>query len=305
MESAEILRALRDAQELPKAALAAATDRRAEMTPLLLAELDAFLASPGTEPARAVFFLFHLFGEWRETAAYRPLTRLLRLPPDLLDELLGDALDTTCRRVLAAVYDGDAEPLFDVAHDTGAHDHARAAAFETIAMLTLRGAIDRRIAEAILRDAYTRLRPQGESFVWWGWQSAVAALGLTGMRDLAADAFRRGFISRVIMRYPEFEEDLQRALDHPSDPWANDLESRNFSPFGSTVEELADWAWFDPATEQARTGTHDAPPLNRETGYWAQAQIPRASPFKKVGRNDPCPCGSGKKYKKCCMRVGM
>ena len=23
--------------------------------------------------------------------------------------------------------------------------------------------------------------------------------------------------------------------------------------------------------------------------------------FKKVGRNDPCPCGSGKKYKKCCM----
>jgi preprotein translocase subunit SecA len=22
----------------------------------------------------------------------------------------------------------------------------------------------------------------------------------------------------------------------------------------------------------------------------------------KLGRNDPCPCGSGKKYKKCCMR---
>jgi preprotein translocase subunit SecA len=24
----------------------------------------------------------------------------------------------------------------------------------------------------------------------------------------------------------------------------------------------------------------------------------------KVGRNDPCPCGSGKKYKKCCGAVG-
>jgi preprotein translocase subunit SecA len=22
----------------------------------------------------------------------------------------------------------------------------------------------------------------------------------------------------------------------------------------------------------------------------------------KVGRNDPCPCGSGRKYKKCCGR---
>ena len=23
--------------------------------------------------------------------------------------------------------------------------------------------------------------------------------------------------------------------------------------------------------------------------------------MNKVGRNDPCPCGSGKKYKKCCI----
>jgi SEC-C motif len=25
---------------------------------------------------------------------------------------------------------------------------------------------------------------------------------------------------------------------------------------------------------------------------------------QKTGRNDPCPCGSGKKFKKCCMRLG-
>lgn len=29
-------------------------------------------------------------------------------------------------------------------------------------------------------------------------------------------------------------------------------------------------------------------------------QVIRAEP--KIGRNDPCPCGSGKKYKKCCMQ---
>ena len=28
-------------------------------------------------------------------------------------------------------------------------------------------------------------------------------------------------------------------------------------------------------------------------------QFVRANP--KVGRNDPCPCGSGKKFKKCCI----
>ena len=31
--------------------------------------------------------------------------------------------------------------------------------------------------------------------------------------------------------------------------------------------------------------------------------VKKAKPEVKVGRNDPCPCGSGKKYKKCCGRV--
>jgi SEC-C motif len=30
-------------------------------------------------------------------------------------------------------------------------------------------------------------------------------------------------------------------------------------------------------------------------------QKPYRAPAAAVGRNDPCPCGSGKKYKKCCL----
>lgn len=26
---------------------------------------------------------------------------------------------------------------------------------------------------------------------------------------------------------------------------------------------------------------------------------------QKIGRNDPCPCGSGKKYKNCCLLKGV
>lgn len=31
-------------------------------------------------------------------------------------------------------------------------------------------------------------------------------------------------------------------------------------------------------------------------------QEPVVNPYRKIGRNDPCPCGSGMKYKKCCGR---
>lgn len=36
--------------------------------------------------------------------------------------------------------------------------------------------------------------------------------------------------------------------------------------------------------------------------YEEPTLIPSVQDEPKVGRNDPCPCGSGKKYKKCCMK---
>ena len=41
----------------------------------------------------------------------------------------------------------------------------------------------------------------------------------------------------------------------------------------------------------------DAPKPARTGGDDVIRQVKREEP--KVGRNDPCPCGSGKKYKKC------
>jgi SEC-C motif-containing protein len=50
---------------------------------------------------------------------------------------------------------------------------------------------------------------------------------------------------------------------------------------------------------------HEAAIFHRENGRWvyAEAQMnPKTPPrrVEKVCRNDPCPCGSGKKFKKCC-----
>ena len=59
-----------------------------------------------------------------------------------------------------------------------------------------------------------------------------------------------------------------------------------------------------------RTGTqqvshHELSYFSREDGRWVFSGCemnPKAPTVRvqKVGRNDPCPCGSGKKYKKCC-----
>jgi preprotein translocase subunit SecA len=48
-------------------------------------------------------------------------------------------------------------------------------------------------------------------------------------------------------------------------------------------------------------GCSDAQAFGLTLDDFAVPPTQRTAPAK-VGRNDPCPCGSGKKYKKCCMR---
>ncbi len=50
---------------------------------------------------------------------------------------------------------------------------------------------------------------------------------------------------------------------------------------------------------------HELSTFIREEGRWVyEDAVPNPKPatrqVQKVGRNEPCPCGSGKKFKKCC-----
>lgn len=53
---------------------------------------------------------------------------------------------------------------------------------------------------------------------------------------------------------------------------------------------------------------HEVSTFVKEEDGWKfeDGQLVRDEPIvreqPKIGRNDPCPCGSGKKYKKCCAR---
>jgi len=71
------------------------------------------------------------------------------------------------------------------------------------------------------------------------------------------------------------------------------------TPRGEPVA-VADEDGIRAAAAAAPAATAVKAPSRREPSRRQAAQ--RAS--KKVGRNDPCPCGSGQKYKKCCGRKG-
>jgi hypothetical protein len=293
MDAGEILDRLADRPGLPVQALRAAGADRASAVPIFLDAIEQFLAPGGKPiPPDAIFFAFHLLGDWRERSAYRPLARLLRRPSGEMDSVLGGAVTETTHRVMAAVFDGDPDPLHRIILDPEADEFVRSRMCEALAMATFNDDTQRADAARFLRTCYSELLPQAECFVWNGWQSAIALLGLTELKSLVEQAFARGLLSPSWLSFAHFEQDLEFSIENPAA-----LRHRShgeFNLFGDTIDELSKWYCF--SSKAQRDAKRELTPLDQ-----LGLSRPAINPFKKVGRNGPCPCGSGRKFKKCCL----
>ncbi len=98
-------------------------------------------------------------------------------------------------------------------------------------------------------------------------------------------------------------------VDQRDDAWSKLFEDRNGAEDGLAIIALCDneTEYFGrPATIKERQQIIERLPviLQRLAAYWDDPAkgYPRPQPIKveKIGRNDPCHCGSGLKYKKCC-----
>ena len=86
---------------------------------------------------------------------------------------------------------------------------------------------------------------------------------------------------------PEQKSALQGKVDY-SNPEGNlDAKERNSAP----------------APSRAAANAKGMPKAAPEEEVKARTYVKdKNDPYANIGRNDPCPCGSGKKYKNCCMR---
>ena len=282
--------------DLPREAMRWALDHWDEAAPGLLGVLERF--ADGTDRSEdavgAAFFILHLAAERRETRAFAPLCRLLK-DAEASEEVLGDGITTSLKGILISTYDGDLEALKGVIEAEQADEYARAGALAVLAYLAATGRVAREEAEAYLLRLHDVLRPQHESFVWYGWTSAVALLGLEAMSDVVRRAFRRGLIDPMVTNYDIFREGSRADAGRPRAdgglPVRQDRTARGRGRGAVGLVRLL-------GRGQAGPGAAGCP---RSRRFEPPPQGPAFNPYKHVGRNDPCPCGSGKKFKKCCL----
>jgi len=89
--------------------------------------------------------------------------------------------------------------------------------------------------------------------------------------------------------------------------WSANSEWLGLKIVQSKVEENSGWVEFAAKFKQDGVAREhrEISEFVRKNGEWllTEGRMVKPEPIRKeqsVGRNDPCPCGSGKKYKKCC-----
>src|SRR4051794_35032705 len=294
--------------DLPREAMQWTLDHWEEVAPELLGMLERLVsgADRSDETTSAAFFILPLAGEKQDRRVF-PLLCRLALDGEALEAVLGDGVTTTLTQILISTYDGDLDALKGVIEAAEADEDVRAEALQALAYLTATGRIPREETEAYLLGLYDTLQPQHESFVWSGWVLAIGLLGLEALSDVVRQAFGRGLIEPMVMDYDDFRRDLARTLADPERMagFQHDM----IGPLEDAIGELSSWYAFADAAEQDEERWAASPedvhlPFAPEDVRLPFTDMPQpfVDPFKGTGRNDPCPCGSGKKFKKCCLQ---
>ena len=282
--------------KLPNFAVGICTVKIEEAAPKLRAVLlraaDGGVLSD--DESLLLFRGLHILGAARDREACQPLLRLLRRPFDEVDALLGDTVIESLAKIVTGVFDDDADALFALIIDRSIDGFIREALFGAATFLTWERRIPRdRFREFLVR--FLEERPaEDRDQAWAGWLQAIALLGLRDLVPLVDSAFREDRIPEEWIDRPQFDADLAAAERAP-----DDIDRFTQYKLGYIEDVLVSLAWargredvFDEADEE--------PPW----ADFAYPSEPVRNPWRHVGRNDPCPCGSGKKFKKCCLASG-
>jgi uncharacterized protein len=280
---------------LPREAMQWALDHWTEAGPRLLDRLTDYASGADRSggAAEVAFYAPFMAAQTADCAFYRPLCRLLH-DEEAAEAVFGDAITEALAGILVRVFDGDGEPLRSLVEDTAADPFVRNAALDALSYLAFEQRPETEMS-GYLRRLMSGLSPDDDEVIWAGIADAVANLGYADLEPRVAELFRRGLIPREITDLNWFRKDLAETLADPSR--SAGFERDHIRPVADAIGLLEGWHFSAAADEPDADGDWSVPDL-------LGRQEPYINPFRHVGRNDPCPCGSGKKFKRCYDWVG-
>lgn len=273
----------------PEEAIAEVIYRREEAIPFLLDILRKVRDNPEKYRDEAGYFAHiyaaYLLAQFHVKEAYPILTDVLSLPDDLPYDLFGDSVLEAGSRMLASLCGTDTSLIKALAENEKADEYMRGQAIEALAILALQGVLERDEVidyyRDLIRKASIRNKPQLLAFL----VHACCDIYPEEMYKDIKKCYEEDLVDESVINMEDVDDVMKWGKDYVLEESKNDTHLQFIE---DTIAELEWWACFDE--------TYSKRMKDRQNFNSIQTVVKPP----KVGRNDPCPCGSGKKYKKCC-----
>ena len=249
-----------------------------------IASLDETLANDA-------FFGICFLAEWKDKSAFKKVQRVLHEIGEDVDDLwLGDALTENLPAIMYQLYDGDLKNLKTAFYDLDIQAFARMTFMDIMFQFFIDGKIDR----LQLDDFFIQLEEMSDDELDYELISYLC-LNMAQIHDFdylpkTKKWFERGLIDEYVAG--DYSDYVDITFEYPINKADKNFVRTEFC----FEDELGRWYKFEGSSH--KTLNQKISDTDRKK-LFEKAIEQYSNPYKNVGRNDPCPCGSGKKFKKC------
>lgn len=284
----------------PRNELKQIMEKKDEAIPLLLQVMEEVRTNPEVfleEPSRMDhIYAAHLLAQFRVKAFFPIFVDILHLPGDTPSDLFGDTLTEGANRILASTYDGNIDLLKNLIENNELNQFVHNAALNSLVILALYDEMEREEVIAYFKELLNGNNLQSPSLV----TNVIGACDSLYPEEVYDD-IKHLYDQDMVEEFVINLRDIDWTLSQPKEfVLKRTREDRHFQYMGDTIQEMYWWAAFDqPKSKSGKIKPWKRNKLKSQKPSLSHTVNP-AVKVKKVGRNEPCPCGSGRKYKKCC-----
>jgi len=241
-------------------------------------------------------FSLYLLALWEEPRAFTPLVAYLSADTEAAFDQLDDIVTEDLHAIVARMYDGsDLGPLKSLIENADADPYVRSACLQSLQAMARLGKLPQPEVSAYFEALAGRLEPEPDAAFRTLFALALAYFQDDRFRPLIDRWLSEGLVDETYVSAEEIE-DIYR-----SDYADLNEELTRGERFHGLIDYLSEWAWFTASDPSELEWNPDELESDSADGIGQ----PFVRDGRKIGRNEPCPCGSGKKYKKCCLDQEM
>lgn len=271
----------------PEQAFQVITANKEEAIPYLRGAIS-YAASKGTdvdEDYQLHFYAMYLLGEFRDRESFPMIMQLVSLRGDTVDYLIGDCVTEGLNDILYNTYNGDMELLKRAIQNRAINEFVRSAMLDVMGQLYLDGSLKENEWKGFLRQVAHDGGDYDYTYSKIGY--LICRCHFSDMLPDIRYMFDKDLIDEIVMgKYDSYVDAMFTYRERDGDFCKTAI---------STAGSLRHWTMFSKS-ESPAAKEKDFGKLLRDMDREWEEPARRV----KIGRNEPCPCGSGKKYKQCC-----